>query len=72
MKSLAEGVSQTLLVIAVLLPLVGGRAIFAFTGTKPELAVLESIGLALVCAALSFAANRVAKHFGKGEDSAGQ
>jgi len=71
MKSLGEGVSQTLFVIAVLLPFVGGRAIFAFTGTKPVLAFLESIGLALVCAALSLVAKRAAKHFDQGEDSAG-
>jgi hypothetical protein len=72
MKSLAEKVSQTLVVIAVLLPLTGGRAIYAFTRTKPELAFLESIGLALVCAALAFVANRAAKHFDQGGDSAGQ
>jgi len=72
MKSLAERVSQTLVVIAVLLPLAGGRAIVAFTGTKPVFAILESIGGALVCAALSFLANRAAKHLGEREDSAGQ
>ena len=71
MKSLAERVSQILFVIAGLLPLVGGRAIFAFTRTKPLLALMESIGLGLLCAALGFVAKHAAKVFGQGEDSAG-
>ena len=71
LKSLAERVSETLFVLAGLLVLVGGRATFAFTRTKPLLAWMESIGLALVCAALGFVAKRAAKHFDQ-EDTAGQ
>ena len=72
MESLAERVSGTLFVLAGLLVLVGGRAIYAFTRTKPLTAWMESIGLASVCAALAFAAKRAAKHFEQGKGPADQ
>ena len=71
-RSLSERVSGTLFVLVGLLVFVGGRAIFAFTRTKPLIARMESIGLASVCAALGFVAKRAAKHFDQGGDPTGQ
>ena len=71
MKSVLNGTSQVLFLIAALLFLVGGRAISEFTKTDRLLSEFLGIGLAVVFLVLGFVAKNAADDL-NGEDSAAQ
>lgn len=72
MKTVLQGLSVILVVIAGISFFVGGLVISEISKTGRALAEVEGIGLAFACGLLAFIAKSVADNLDDDEDSAGR